>query len=137
MNATARPEGLGLPRFLAVILGGFAVPIGLFAAIGLFESLSRGEWKPLGGAAGGGLAAWTLGWLATVLWSGRMIPRWFLGAFFGGIVGLALLEALVSKATWAEFLGLVGMLLPAAWQFRSVLRNGPAAPKPSPLGDFD
>lgn len=138
MGSTARPGGLGLPRFLAMILFGFAAVIGLPCTLIAGSFLLRGDPGPLGVAAGGLLVAWAVGWLGTVLWSGRMIPRWFVGGFLIGIMALVPCGAFFGRCTWMEYLGLLAPLIPMAWQVGSILRNYPTTPvKPAPLGDFD
>ena len=75
-----------------------------------------------------GLTAWMLGWLGTVLWSGRRIPKWFIAGFLLLTLAGPLVLAFLCN-TWTESLASVGMVAMNAMGFRTVLRNYPGKPK--------
>lgn len=141
MHAMARHDRSRLAMFLALILLGFAAVIGLGAGTALVGNLWAGQWRSLVPAAIAGGVVWSLGWLGLVLWSGRMIPRWFIGAFFGSLLGLVVVAALLDKGSWMETIGAIGLVIPMALQVMPILRDYPAAPpakpaKPAPLDDL-
>ena len=128
-------ESLALPRFLAVILFAGSFCFGMGAIAGLFTAIT-GEVRVVVMLAGVGLTAWMLGWLGMVIWSGRMIPRWFIASFGILIVAGSVVAAMFSH-TWAEALALVSTVPATALGFRSVMQNYPGqSPKPKTFDEI-
>ena len=125
-NASPPRESLALPRFLALILFTGALFFGI-GAVGSAAAAMTGERRAVGMSVGVGLSAWMLGWLGMVLWSGRSIPRWFI-ASFGIVIVAGPVVAVSFSGTWMEALTMVGMVVPGALGFQSVLRNYPGTP---------
>ncbi len=125
-NASLPRESLALPRFLALILFTGALFFGI-GAVGSAVAAMTGERRALGLLVGVGLTAWMLGWLGMVLWSGCSIPRWFI-ASFGLLIVAGPAVAVLFSGSWMETLTMVGMVVPGALGFQSVLRNYPGTP---------
>ncbi len=125
-NAGLPRESLALPRFLALILFTGALFFGI-GAVGPAVAAMTGERRALGLLVGVGLTAWMLGWLGMVLWSGRSIPRWFI-ASFGLVIVAGPVAAVLFSGSWMEALTMVGMVVPSALGFRTILRDYPGKP---------
>lgn len=106
-----------LQRFLAVILFGGALIFGSVLPLVVIGTIAPGRaalpapwWIPF--FAGG--IAWVCGWLAMLLWSGRSIPRWFLG---GWLYAVCLVAGVASfaKGDWESGSCMLGMMLGIFW----------------------
>ncbi|QEH35115.1 hypothetical protein OJF2_36600 [Aquisphaera giovannonii] len=134
MDTTLGKQGLALPRVFAGILFLLAAVIGLPMALILAVSLVQADLRGLGIAAAVASVAAGLGWLGSVLWSGRPIPRWFMMGFGLFLFGVPV-AAVVARGTWKEVAAILGMLLSTAWPFWSALRAQPPG-KPEPFDDL-
>ena len=135
VTETPPRESLALPRFLALFLFAGAFFFALGAAATLAPAFS-GDTRAIRILAVSGLSASTLGWLGMVLWSGRRIPKWFIACFALLIFAVPVVAVLIS-GTWMESLAMLGMVIPSALGFHSVLRNyqGPTF-KPKTLDEL-